>query len=95
MFTNQSTPTASEARLNLGQHVGGTRATFILFRLRNICLGCLSDSRQNIHIVYTDPCSIISTLNDYTVYDGTIFCFCACNIQGSNLFTRFIEQFRR
>ena len=23
-----------------------------------ICLGCLPDSRQNIHIVYTDPCSL-------------------------------------
>ena len=31
--------------------------------------------KANIHFVYTDPCSIISMLNDYIVYDGTIFCF--------------------
>ena len=41
-------------------------------RLRNICLGCLSDSRKNIHFVYTDSCSITSMLDNYTVYDGTI-----------------------
>ena len=66
--------------------------------IRNICLGCLSDSRQNIRFVY-DPCSIYNfgvikfkkMITQFRL--EPYFCkFCACNIQASKTFACLIAQ---